>query len=101
MNRHLDKAYPNWLPTLSEIESERKAICTQIENVKVSLTSTVPYKPSYERIIVVRIKQCCPALRRLHDVTLTENNIYLDYIFSIIFGQLLNNLLYDLINRFC
>jgi hypothetical protein len=86
MKLHLNKAYPNLLPSPSEIDLERKKICAQIENVTVSLTSTVPYKPSYERIIIDKIKASCPNLTRSQDATLTENNIYLDtYIFGIIF----------------
>jgi hypothetical protein len=88
MKLHLNKAYPNLIPSPSEIDLERKKICGQIENVTVSLTSTVPYNPSYERIIIDKIKASCPNLKRSQDATLTENDIYLDtYIFGIIFDK--------------
>ena len=42
--------------------------------------------PPYERIIIDKIKVVCPGLKALHDVTLAQNNIYLNkYVFSIIF----------------
>jgi hypothetical protein len=84
MKVHLRKVYSNLLPSPSEIEFEHKKICVQIEHATVSLMSTVPYKPSYEKIIVDKIKTSSPALSRSQDVT--ENDIYWDrYIFGIIF----------------
>jgi hypothetical protein len=85
MKMHLKKAYPNLLPDPAEIESERKNICTEIEKVTTFPTSTIPYKPSYELLIKEKIRKVCPDLKAFHDVTLAQNNIYLNkYVFSII-----------------
>jgi hypothetical protein len=86
MKMHLKEAYPNLLPDPAEIESEHKNICTEIEKITTFPTSTIPYKPSYELLIKEKLRDVCPKLKGIHDVTLTQNNIYLNkYVFSIIF----------------
>lgn len=72
------------LPTPAELESEHNKIYDDIENI-ISSTSVVPGKPSYERIIIDKIRERCQTLERRPHLTL-ENNIYVDrYIFDIIF----------------
>jgi hypothetical protein len=85
MKLHLDKAYSHLLlPSPAEIESQCETICMTIEKIITSQISTVPIRPSYERIIIDKIRHACPDLKTLHD--LTQNNIYLKkYIFSMIF----------------
>jgi hypothetical protein len=52
----------------------------------ISSTSLVPGNPPYERIIIDKIKVACPSLRAMHDITLTQNDIYLNkYLFAMIF----------------
>jgi hypothetical protein len=86
MKAHLEKAYSALLlPTPAEIESEHSKIYDDIKSV-ISSTSVVPGKPSYEWIIIDKMKQCCQTLKRRQHLITEENNIYLDrYIFGMIF----------------
>jgi len=85
LKKHLNKILPTLLSAPGQIESEHKRICADIEKI-ISSTSIVPGKPPYERIIIDKIKIACPGLIAMHDITLTQNDIYLNkYLFAIIF----------------
>lgn len=86
MKKHLNKAYPDLLPSPLEVEAKRKTMCNQIQNIMEYKTDIVPSRRSFEKIIIDRIKKICPSLKRSNDIQFTENNIYIDsYVFRKIF----------------
>ena len=86
MKEHLNKAYPDLLPSPLQIETKRKTLCNQIQNIMEYNTDIVPSRRSFEKIIIDRIQKIRPPLKRSNDIQFTENNIYIDsYVFRKIF----------------
>jgi hypothetical protein len=49
-------------------------------------------RPSFQLIIINKIKSSCPKLKKTRNLNLEENNIYIEpNIFKVIFGQIINN----------
>jgi hypothetical protein len=57
MKEHLNKAYPHLLPSPLEVETKRKTLCKQMQNMMAYKTDIVPSRPSFEKIIIDRIKK--------------------------------------------
>jgi hypothetical protein len=91
MKEHMKKeeAYQQQiLALIVEIETTHKQLCERIKDV---ISSEIPYKPSFQKIIIDKIKSCCPMLKKTRRSDLEENNIYIESnIFKLIFGKIFN-----------
>lgn len=87
--KHLEKSYKFILTTHRGIETGHKELCEKINKVMCYGISVVPFEPSYEHIIVSKIKQKCFELRRTDKKSLRENNVFLaPHIFDLIFEKI-------------
>jgi hypothetical protein len=85
--KHVKASYTDILKRYESIEDRHRELCKQINRV-MKLGSVVPSEPSYEEIILSKIKQCCPQLKSSKDMDLRENNIFLILrIFNTIFEK--------------
>ena len=86
MRKHLDKAYQGVLPSPLDIETNRRRLCSQIQNVMEYKSDLIPSRPSFEKIIIDRIENLCHILKISNDIELKGNNIYAGkFIFNKIF----------------
>jgi len=91
MKKHLEKeeAYQQQiLALIVEIEFTRKQLSERIKDV---IGSEIPYKPSFQKLIINKIKSSCPKLKKTRKLDLEENNIYIEsHIFKLIFEKISN-----------
>ena len=90
MKKHLKKeeAYQQQiLALIVEIEFTRKQLSERIKDV---IGSEIPYKPSFQKLIINKIKSFCPKLKKTRKLDSEENNIYIEsHIFKLIFEKYL------------
>lgn len=86
MREHLRSgAYGENFVDPNSIQSRRKAICDEMEEIMVK-DFGVPHSPSFNLLITNRIKTKCPQLASIVDADSDSNNFYLHKrIFSILF----------------
>ena len=68
MKEHLDKTYQGLLPNPLDIETNRKNLCNQIQNLMVYKSDIIPSRSSFEKIIIDRINNLCPILKISNDI---------------------------------
>ena len=89
MKKHLNKAYTHIFPDIIGIETDRKKICSKIQNL---MRDIIPHRPSYQSIIRGKITNARLNLRASNDRELSINDIYIErYIFSILFDNILKH----------
>jgi hypothetical protein len=93
---HLQTAYPDITDLYNKIKKNHTDWTQKIKEIMSG--QDIPYKPSFEKIIIDRISNCCPELTRSKDTGLSKNNIYIDQsFFNILFKALYYNLELDLL----
>jgi hypothetical protein len=88
---HLEAAYPDITDLYNRIKKNHTDWSQKIKEIMSG--QNIPYKPSFEKIIIDRISNCCPALKRSRDTELSKNNMYINQsVFNILFKTLYNGL---------
>jgi hypothetical protein len=91
MKKHLEKeaAYQERIlaPTI-EIEKCHKRLCEEMKGI---IVSEIQFKPSFQMMIINKIRSSCPKLTKTRRLDLIENNIYIESnIFKLIFEKIAN-----------